>query len=186
MVGDIQYCCGAISSNSWHHTECRNELRLYRKSLSRRNLIGRLMVGTPQQNHDRYVRLKTERKVATEGFMQCKVCGEQKSVTCFHTHPNMKNGRRTTCKPCRSKQTVSWFNGGGKKFRTLEKMRKYKLTQKTRYPEKHAARIKTMNAIARGGLVRPNNCEWCGKKTKPQAHHPDYLKPLDVEWLSVL
>lgn len=32
-------------------------------------------------------------------------------------------------------------------------------------------------------LVRPDTCSKCGVKCKPEAHHPDYSKPLDVIWL---
>ena len=48
----------------------------------------------------------------------------------------------------------------------------------------------TEEAIERGKLVRPDNCEVCGKfykfkdgRTAIQAHHPDYNKPLEVMWL---
>lgn len=47
------------------------------------------------------------------------------------------------------------------------------------------------SAIERGDLIRPNSCERCGvlaQNTKDgrayvQAHHRDYSKPLDVEWI---
>ena len=32
-------------------------------------------------------------------------------------------------------------------------------------------------------IVRPENCDKCFKKCKPDAHHLDYTKPLDVLWL---
>jgi len=38
-------------------------------------------------------------------------------------------------------------------------------------------------AIERGILVRPEQCSNCGKKCKPQAHHDDYNKLLEVRWL---
>lgn len=45
-------------------------------------------------------------------------------------------------------------------------------------------------AIARGELVRPEVCERCGLggvakdgRSRVQAHHHDYDKPLEVEWL---
>lgn len=50
---------------------------------------------------------------------------------------------------------------------------------------------KVRNAIKYGVLVRPDICERCGKdpgkasdgRSKIHAHHHDYDKPLDVEWL---
>lgn len=55
------------------------------------------------------------------------------------------------------------------------------------------ARSIAHNAIAAGKLKRPGFCSRCGKPDTPardgrttiQAHHPDYSKPLDVEWLCV-
>ena len=46
------------------------------------------------------------------------------------------------------------------------------------------------SAIKKGVVVRKTHCEECGEtgvfkdgRTKVQAHHPDYSKPLDVMWL---
>lgn len=52
-----------------------------------------------------------------------------------------------------------------------------------RYPEKQAARNATADAIKRGELVRPPACEQCEAPCKPDAHHDDYSKPLEVRWL---
>jgi len=38
-------------------------------------------------------------------------------------------------------------------------------------------------AIASGQLVRPESCARCERTCRPHAHHADYLKPLEVEWL---
>lgn len=38
-------------------------------------------------------------------------------------------------------------------------------------------------AVARGDLKRPENCELCKKKSKINAHHTDYGQPLSVTWL---
>ena len=42
---------------------------------------------------------------------------------------------------------------------------------------------KVANALRTGSLVRPSNCERCGRHIKVDAHHADYAKPLDVQWL---
>lgn len=49
-------------------------------------------------------------------------------------------------------------------------------------PEKVKAHKKVMNALRSGKLLRPTHCEICGKECKPEAHHWDYSKPLDVLW----
>jgi hypothetical protein len=48
-------------------------------------------------------------------------------------------------------------------------------------PEQIAAHLEVNKAIKRGDLI-PQPCEKCGK-TPTDAHHPDYSKPLSVEWL---
>jgi ribosomal protein S27AE len=50
-------------------------------------------------------------------------------------------------------------------------------------PEAVAARRKVRDAVKRGDLVRPERCPKCGRKCVVQAHHPDYGRPLDIEWL---
>ena len=62
---------------------------------------------------------------------------------------------------------------------------------RNRWPEKTQARMAVGAALANGGLSRPNLCQVCGTKGQPfedgrariQAHHEDYSKPLEVEWL---
>lgn len=48
---------------------------------------------------------------------------------------------------------------------------------------KISVRHKAWRAVKKGDLVRPDSCECCGKKTKPEGHHPDYNKALEVLWL---
>lgn len=60
-----------------------------------------------------------------------------------------------------------------------------------RNPEKNRARDTLENALRRGALIRPDACERCGEAPPPEfggrsaihAHHHDYSKPLEVEWL---
>lgn len=46
-----------------------------------------------------------------------------------------------------------------------------------------AAHFAVMHALQTGKLIRPTVCEKCGDMCKPQAHHEDYEKPLEVIWL---
>lgn len=41
------------------------------------------------------------------------------------------------------------------------------------------------NAVQSGKVVRPDRCEICSSTKNIQAHHEDYSKPLDVQWLCV-
>ncbi len=61
----------------------------------------------------------------------------------------------------------------------LEKRRLYLKENKV----KVAARQKVKNAVFNGTLVRPKFCSKCNVDCWPDAHHEDYSKPLEVEWL---
>lgn len=39
------------------------------------------------------------------------------------------------------------------------------------------------NAIKQGKIAKAETCARCGKAGRLQAHHSDYSRPLDVEWL---
>lgn len=50
--------------------------------------------------------------------------------------------------------------------------------------EARNARSQVYLALKNGKLLKPERCERCNSsKRKPEAHHPDYFKPLDVQWL---
>lgn len=50
-------------------------------------------------------------------------------------------------------------------------------------PEKARAHYKVYRALKSGALTRPSGCQDCGKELPLQGHHPDYTKPLFVEWV---
>jgi hypothetical protein len=66
------------------------------------------------------------------------------------------------------------------------------MTEATQQEKDRAKRI-VRAAIDDGSLVRPTTCQKCGEIPAPyrdgrspiQAHHHDYSKPLDVEWLCI-
>ncbi len=69
----------------------------------------------------------------------------------------------------------------------------YKETQSrnsANYSEKFPERIKAVqilnHAVATGEIIRPLICESCNEKKFVEGHHPDYDKPLEVDWLCVL
>ena len=45
------------------------------------------------------------------------------------------------------------------------------------------ARAKTHYYVKNKKLIRPTVCSECGNTGKIEAHHPDYSKPLEVDWL---
>ncbi len=72
-----------------------------------------------------------------------------------------------------------------KKWRQLnkEKFKQMWLKSSKKYPLKRPAR-KILNwHVEAGNIIRPDKCEMCDKNCKPEAHHEDYSKPLDVKWV---
>jgi len=61
----------------------------------------------------------------------------------------------------------------------LERQREYRSQNR----EKIFAQNLVKKAIYNGKIVRAKTCSDCGKKTKTEAHHEDYDKPLSVIWL---
>lgn len=53
----------------------------------------------------------------------------------------------------------------------------------SRNVEKKKAHSILKYAIKKGVIKKPNNCEKCKISSRLEAHHNDYLKPLDVQWL---
>lgn len=123
---------------------------------------------------------------------RCFKCGVEKNLSEFYRHPQMGDGFLGKCKECTKADVATRYRLCREKIREYErirfknperkkKVRQYASAMKNRNPEKYAARIAVGNAIRSGRLQR-KPCEVCGEQ-KVQAHHTDYLKPLDVQWL---
>lgn len=56
-------------------------------------------------------------------------------------------------------------------------------TQRAEHPEKISCREAVRVALEKGVLTRPDNCQECPATKSIQAHHEDYSKPLQVDWL---
>lgn len=82
-----------------------------------------------------------------------------------------------TCNNCR--------NIAQRDYRKRHPNRGAKASEAWRRRNRVKARVHdaTHAAIACGKLIRPDYCGHCGLVGKPQAHHPDYSKPLEVIWL---
>ncbi len=52
-----------------------------------------------------------------------------------------------------------------------------------RHKKRATIRARVNYLIKRGKLTRSTTCQKCGQAAFTEAHHPDYDKPLDVEWL---
>lgn len=138
-----------------------------------------------------------ERKsVATVASKSCTKCGEMKPFSEFWKRSDGRYGLQQRCKTCIRKQVREWGRANPEKKREAtrrryqedperekERSREYRLT----YPEKARAWYRVKDALKRGDLTRPSACPECGSaERRIEAHHADYNKPLDVEWLCAL
>lgn len=99
-------------------------------------------------------------------MQQCFRCKEYKELTCFYKDRWKRLGYSTECKDCHKSRKVAKGKILGSKY----------------YIRKIASE-KVYRAVVRGIISRPDNCERCSNICKPEAHHSDYRKPLDVTWL---
>ena len=108
---------------------------------------------------------------------QCTYCKKTKPISEFAKDRRTSDGMQYKCREC--SRLLSAINY--KKKKEQRKAACYQRREK--HPKQHAAQIITSSAIKCMELVNPNKCEACGVECKPQAHHCDYSRPLDVMWL---
>jgi len=135
---------------------------------------------------------------------KCFKCGEEKELSEFYKHPKMGDGHVGKCKECNKadvqknyRDNIVYFKGydrsramlphrvraradyqateNGKAAMSRARKRNYKL-----FPKQKLATGRVSKAIESGRIIRPKTCSVCSKKCKPQAHHCDYSKPLEV------
>ena len=138
---------------------------------------------------------------------QCIDCGESKSLDGFHRLSRAADGRRSRCKDCRleryhkrmadpdyaARERIRLRAKNRRRWREDPAYRKQELTRRRSRPwpvDPNAAVYKRVHrAIEAGLLVPAEHCERCGhdfSEYKREAHHADYSKPLEVEWLCKL
>lgn len=150
--------------------------------------------------------------MAEQGYKCCKRCEETKPLGEFYPHKRLKDGHTNECKVCVCGQVSKWQKANRKranerKLRWSRENRERVTESKKRweeenreqvnassarmrrlYPEKVRARLLLNNAVRDGRTIKPKVCAGCGEEPEPHklhGHHPDYRKPLEVEWLCV-
>lgn len=126
---------------------------------------------------------------------ECSRCAETKPRKAFGKRKASKDGLQYFCKECSNIYARKWqrdnaehVSAWGKRYHkdNPEIGRRASKLARERHPEKIKARNVINNAIYRGALEKPTCCENCKKPTesrKLHAHHRDYGKPWDVDWL---
>ena len=101
----------------------------------------------------------------------------EKHLDKFHLDKRGLFGRRADCKNCNNLHHQQWRSNHKQRINQL------KDTYRANNPEKISAQKLLSRAIERGDIVRPLFCGMCGESCKPDGHHADYTKPLDITWL---
>ena len=137
----------------------------------------------------------------------CFKCHAVKPLFEYYKHPQMADGHLGKCKECTKADTaarhmekmqdIEWVESELARQRTkaaklrsiglvnpvsTEKKMTYLRRQRLKFPEKYRARGLVATAINKGSII-PEPC-FCGAKA--QAHHEDYSKPLEVQWLCTI
>ena len=122
----------------------------------------------------------------------CFKCNLEKPIDHFYKQKRIVDGYLGKCKECTKTDVKNNYNNNFLKKRQYEQKRfqdpvrkakaaEYQDKHRENNPEKYKARNAVNNAIRDKKLFR-SPCRVCGN-LKSQAHHHDYSKPLDVDWL---
>jgi hypothetical protein len=153
-------------------------------------------------------------KSKEQSSKRCFKCGADKPLSEFYRHHMMADGHVNKCKECNKRDVrenraakIDYYRAYDKKRfqedpkvreRHLryaatpegkEALRKSKIFWAKRNPVKRAAHVILGNAVRNGTIEKPCKCQRCGlipeNKRHIHAHHHDYAKPLDVQWICV-
>ncbi len=146
--------------------ECSNaERRLYLDT--RRELVREKNRRKYYENHEKNRKIKTER---SKRFRQ-ENPEEYKKI---QFEWRLKNPEKVRLSARLSSKKKEFKEKRNKRLRENKK--------EVDLPKIRARKI-LQTAVRIGHLDRPNKCEKCMKECKPEAHHDDYEKPLEVRWL---
>lgn len=137
---------------------------------------------------------------------RCRKCLKLKGLDEFYkTYKGgrSKDGYRGACKKCMNDYQIEYRRKNpnyeieyrrknprtrqySRKVYLLNREREIQRTQEyhKKHPERNRAHCIVRDALKKGIIVRPKKCSECPRENlRIQAHHEDYSKPLDIEWL---
>ena len=138
---------------------------------------------------------------------QCNKCNKELGVDMFYSHPKSADGLMGKCKDCAKRLSKENRRSKIGYYLKYDRMRandphridtrrvyanseRGKLTShkiKAEWAKRNPEKRKAHNAVSNGlrdGKISRMPCQVCGAE-KAQAHHEDYSKPLDVDWVCV-
>lgn len=151
--------------------------------------------------------LRRQPREGTTTAIRCKRCERLRPSDKFYDEPLKVSGKKGTCKDCFNAQGKTfrqahkvqkrgrdWLWRRLHPDRVAAKDARYHQRYpglrgartdawQAKYPERRRAHIIVQGAIRTGRLIRPSQCVDCGHSGRIEGHHPDYSKPLEVQWL---
>lgn len=125
---------------------------------------------------------------------ECSKCGKNQPYTEFYSNDLSDDGYSAKCNECirlynrerrtnkKTRDTVlASDRTRNSSLRRRAQRGIYKMTELEKYPEKTLARKYVAKAL-RDGTLTKQVCEVC-KDLTVEAHHEDYYKPLEINWL---
>jgi hypothetical protein len=125
----------------------------------------------------------------------CFKCGVTKPLPEFYRHSMMADGHLNKCKSCTKKDVHEHRHGAGRekvlaydRKRADQPHRRESMARRmqqwgARFPERRRAHSALRRAVIAGRVVPWPVCAVPECSLAPEAHHPDYSRPLDVVWL---
>lgn len=141
----------------------------------------------------------------------CTACQQEKPLDDFPRNAKRPDGRYSMCKACKNQRgrerhasrpdrapsktpaaRREWrrnnpdiVSAQRKRYRGRypERLNAESRVWMRKNPEKHTAHSTLYAAVTAGKIARPDRCSICNRECKPDGHHEDYTRPLDVIWL---
>lgn len=125
---------------------------------------------------------------------RCFKCLCEKPLEAFYAHSRMKDGHLNKCKDCTKKDAALHRQQNLEDIRQYDRLRAampHRVAQRKeivkrwtkRYPERKNAQTMLHRTLQANVLTAWPVCEVPDCNQKPEAHHPDYSRPLMVTWL---
>lgn len=132
---------------------------------------------------------------------ECRKCREGKPRSEFYRERRRRDGLDPVCKECRreaARERHRRLMDTDPEWRIRERARGRRKAnaaytparqraKRRRHPKRDRARRILNYHVRKGNVQKPDRCEDCGRDDlRMEAHHDDYDRPLDVDWLCSL
>lgn len=126
----------------------------------------------------------------------CSKCGVEKRIEAFSPiWDRPGNLRRRVCRQCVAFARLKHYDPVKTKEKRLRRLESPEVrdaensrckARQQAHREQTRAKSMLHRKLKQGSIVKPSSCQDCFDSESPiEAHHPDYSKPLEVEWLCI-